>query len=441
MNKPVQPQRVRETAHPLFTSISRPFVITFLALAGFLYGYFTLSNSVIPHDGNKKDLIFESAEGDHYNFRVEKDRDSLFLKGKGHANPVLGYAKIPKQKFIFISNPPLLIWIILMSMMLSTALALLLPLCKCLADLVFEYRPGKLAWWSLGMMMGTFALILIPHLRSTDISNILTTFEISDSFEIILTDIGRAREIVYTTLAFAGFTIAVMYVGNSCIPNIETSVPYLGPELDKLSEDQLTSIDKENTKLMSVIQDVHKIKKYKYLRPFLTIYKLFNAQKIHSVLQERIPPPARPSVTQIARRYESMDRRLRFLLLSLALLIIYSVLTSATFQQVLSKAMYLNNGKNILLPSEYVYAYGLSFTVLLGIIYLPIDLHLRDQGKKIASKIRSEAGNDVQRLKDEKDLLILEGKESGLKNFSSVLAILSPVLGSAFTEFVKNISG
>jgi hypothetical protein len=139
------------------------------------------------------------------------------------------------------------------------------------------------------------------------------------------------------------------------------------------------------------------------------------------------------ALESIPSRFARLKDELKFHLTAVSILIMFSVITTAFIQQAIEKVITINGFP--IFPSEYVYAYGLVFTTLLAVIYLPTDYHLKTAAKQMASAIPE--GEKTSAVKEK--MVALGSQESGLKQLQVILSILSPILGSIFTEFVKGL--
>jgi len=133
-------------------------------------------------------------------------------------------------------------------------------------------------------------------------------------------------------------------------------------------------------------------------------------------------------------KFTALNNSLKFFLSSASILIMFSVVTTGFIQQALENVLSIKGFE--VFPSEYIYAYGLVFTVFLGAVYLPIAQHLRSEGRRMLMRFESQQQSEQQKEMVEK----LDIKESGLKNMQVILSILSPILGSIFSEVIKGLA-
>lgn len=130
-------------------------------------------------------------------------------------------------------------------------------------------------------------------------------------------------------------------------------------------------------------------------------------------------------------QYTLLKESLQFFLTSLSILILYSVIVTAMLQQALETVIHVEN--MTLFPSEFIYSYGLVFTIFLSIIYIPVHQHLQIRRQRLSENLNADE------LSSDKWKSILE-RESIEKSLGAFLSILAPLLGSAFSEVVKHIS-
>ena len=358
------------------TSLKILFIIG-LALADFIVSLLIVRYSIRFNDDISH--AFELKKTDdtsYYHFQVASDtlaKATMTNKNVKVEDIKPTVAKVGRAKFLFNSNPILLVWMLVFSMMLGTATGLLLPVCGWIKNLYVTFKPNVMAIVLLIIVI----LVIITggeFLQTPDFVNLLTAFEITRCFKILFLCTTGLNVIIRVTMLIGGATVLGMFVINACIPKIEDA--------------------------------------------------------------------AQNDSKKIVELYELLRQGLKFFLTVLSVLIVYSIFTSSLFQQTLNNSIVIKGLDNFtLFPSEFIYAYGLLFTIILAIIYLPIDYHLRYHGKKMAALIQQAMPTDEAQLKTaEKEIKILESQDSGLKSLNIFLTILSPILGSAFSEIIKHIS-
>ena len=113
-------------------------------------------------------------------------------------------------------------------------------------------------------------------------------------------------------------------------------------------------------------------------------------------------------------------------------MISFSVITTSFLRKSLLAAV--DAGSFDIFPIEFIFAYGMSFTVMLAIFYLPIYYQLRLKGVELNSKYTAVFTGDKEKLPVDKDFLI---KENGISNLKVALSILAPVLTSILGDIVN----
>lgn len=139
-------------------------------------------------------------------------------------------------------------------------------------------------------------------------------------------------------------------------------------------------------------------------------------------------------IDKILDSFRLLNDSLRFFLLAIAVLILYSLITTALMQRSINTVMVIRGFA--LFPTEFIYSYGLMFTVFLAAIYLPVHYHLKMEGKRIAAwMVASHDQNGIEEKIEQ-----LEMKEPWLKTLQIFLTILSPIIGSLITDLLKHIN-
>src|SRR5690606_17260188 len=84
--------------------------------------------------------------------------------------------------------------------------------------------------------------------------------------------------------------------------------------------------------------------------------------------------------------FQLLNDSLRFFLMAISVLILFSIVTTTLVQQSIDRVMTIRDFT--LFPTEFIYAYGLIFTTFLASIYIPIQYHLKSEGKRMADAFR-----------------------------------------------------
>lgn len=136
--------------------------------------------------------------------------------------------------------------------------------------------------------------------------------------------------------------------------------------------------------------------------------------------------PLKASEPNVTSLFLILRESMRILLSSLSIIIMFSVMTTAMLQQTIEAVLHIDGF--VIFPSDFVYAYGLIFTIFLASLYIPVYYRLRIIGLKIFDQA------------DKETLEMLQLKETPGRNLQPILSIFAPLLGSVFSELVKHIS-
>lgn len=136
------------------------------------------------------------------------------------------------------------------------------------------------------------------------------------------------------------------------------------------------------------------------------------------------------SVKQRFSKLKLLDDNLNVLLGVTSILIMLSVVALSVIHQAIQNQFTVVNA--IIFPSEFIYAYGLVFTIFLAIIYLPTHFFL----SQILQELKQT--QEFEEIETEgHSKMTLGGTLS--KNFQVLFAIIAPLLGSALTEILQQV--
>jgi hypothetical protein len=136
------------------------------------------------------------------------------------------------------------------------------------------------------------------------------------------------------------------------------------------------------------------------------------------------------SAMQRFSKLKLLDDNLNVLLGVISILIMLSVVALSVIHQAIQNQFTVVNAN--IFPSEFIYAYGLVFTIFLAIIYLPTHFYLN----QILVEVKQS--KDFEGLQaEEHSKMVLGGTLS--KNFQVLFAIIAPLLGSALTEMLQQV--
>jgi hypothetical protein len=151
-------------------------------------------------------------------------------------------------------------------------------------------------------------------------------------------------------------------------------------------------------------------------------------------------PVTNQPADQAISAFTELRSHLNYFLSAFSVLIVYSVITTSFLQQSVQNVLEIRyagpQGKPFpLFPSENVYLYGAVFTIILIIFYYPIAQQLKRKGIELKAWLATQG--TVLNPEQQKALTL---EEVSVKNVQVFLSILGPLLGSVFSEFIKNIS-
>lgn len=132
---------------------------------------------------------------------------------------------------------------------------------------------------------------------------------------------------------------------------------------------------------------------------------------------------------RVVECYRLLRRSMRFFLLSLGIQVGLATLATNALQEAINDHYSLLEGA--IFPVEFVWAYGLFLSLLLLLVFVPVNQRVTEAGNKLKRKI--EAGTLVhEQVPGKKTTLEQDlGLQRGLKqNLELVLTIMAPILGA-----------
>ena len=126
-----------------------------------------------------------------------------------------------------------------------------------------------------------------------------------------------------------------------------------------------------------------------------------------------------------------LDDSLNIFLGIISVLIMLSVVALSVLHQAIQSQLKVINAN--IFPSDFIYAYGLVFTIFLGIVYLPTHFHLN-----LLLQEEKESGEISRLSMEEQSKLVLGG--SLRQSFQVLFAIVAPLLGSALSEMLQQVA-
>lgn len=148
------------------------------------------------------------------------------------------------------------------------------------------------------------------------------------------------------------------------------------------------------------------------------------------------------SVEALGRKFDALNKALRLALQLLAIMVAFAVLTSNSLRLAF-RALLVEDRTDTLFPVEFVHVYGLFFSAVLAIIYLPIHYRLTEVGEAITEKLKAAAPAPAENatppntglLQRVFDKLSVTG--TGYQNLMTALSILAPALTSLIAKFFE----
>lgn len=144
-----------------------------------------------------------------------------------------------------------------------------------------------------------------------------------------------------------------------------------------------------------------------------------------------------------ADQFRLLVKSLNFYLFVLAILISGSTITTAFGREMFLQAF---NRQEILFPIEFVYLYGMVFTLFLGMAYVPIYIQLKRKGEWIVDHYEQRLEKSLHVAEEEPATLALEPlaemenlfllKGSTLDSAKVILSILAPLLTGVLSKLI-----
>jgi hypothetical protein len=139
----------------------------------------------------------------------------------------------------------------------------------------------------------------------------------------------------------------------------------------------------------------------------------------------------------LVKRFKKLSGSLNFFLFALAIMITGTTVVTAMGREAVVEA--IPWAADLLLPIDFVYLYGLVFTVLLAVVYIPIYVQLKRKGLEIMEGPINPVETTKQQVKafEESQLNILMMKSTSLDSLKVSLSILGPVLMSLLSKYLQ----
>jgi len=130
-------------------------------------------------------------------------------------------------------------------------------------------------------------------------------------------------------------------------------------------------------------------------------------------------------------KFNLLSHSLKFFLAVATVLITFSVFTTGTLRKAILLEVIVE-GVNMI-PIEFVYLYGLQFTIVLVIFCLPIYFQLRIKGQDIINSSKNEPEPNEPAIKN----MELFMQESVVDTFKVGFAILEPLISSILPDVLN----
>lgn len=261
-------------------------------------------------------------------------------------------------------------------------------------NLLFHYNPYLLIWGLTIVILTGLASGAIPLVRDR-ILNINKLFEIHWSvLALMVLVIAIVGVIMYFTLA---------------LPSYLSYYTFWTPFADALFEDHSTMTWVARGILILALPSL------------LGIALLFIAgQKLQNSLKDDLPK----AKTTFLEKYQELRGALSFFLIILTILITLTVMGTGAFRKALLTAVVVE-GLDIA-PVEFVYLYGLFFTIFLALFYAPVYLQLLNlkQQTKSIKELREFQESDTFKVTNWETIKILA-------------SLLAPLLSSILPGFLS----
>jgi len=146
---------------------------------------------------------------------------------------------------------------------------------------------------------------------------------------------------------------------------------------------------------------------------------------------------ANSPVEVLAAKFKRLNESLNVFLFVIAITITGSVVTTSLLREALMECLPIR--VHFLLPVEFVYLYGITFTLFLAIVYAPIYAMLRFKGSAIVDQVQlpeseERTGNAIKpHISDsQRDVFLL--KSTSIDTARVILSLLGPALAGYLTN-------
>jgi len=143
------------------------------------------------------------------------------------------------------------------------------------------------------------------------------------------------------------------------------------------------------------------------------------------------------SVEKAIAQFTNLNQVLMTALQVLAVLVVFSVLTTSALQQSIKSVLIVNSFD--ISPKEVSYVYGLFFSLFLGIIYVPNYLFLKSRLNNLKKEIQTglNVANEEDKVWSENILKSISFGSSALDNLKLALTVLAPLITGFLPEQLR----
>ncbi len=266
-------------------------------------------------------------------------------------------------------------------------------------SLVFNHNPKFLIWMIVFSLMTSYAFSFLPILLHR-IKNDLKFFRISKA--------ERIAAIILSVIILFAYAL-----GSGDSKNL----------LSILDINELTGVLFKNRYLLEIL----------IVANIAVGMLAFVGQLLIGIAISKLSPDSgKKSLDKTIERFNRYRESLKFYLSFSAGMISFSVITSSFLRKSLLAVM--DAGTFQLFPVEFIFAYGVSFTLVLAIFYLPIYYHLRLKGESLKKEFL-----DMNLDKEHEEMAnsVFTITEKGISNFKVALSILSPLITSILGDIIS----
>lgn len=139
------------------------------------------------------------------------------------------------------------------------------------------------------------------------------------------------------------------------------------------------------------------------------------------------------SITEAARKFELLERVLKKCLHVLAILVVFSGLTSSALAASIKNTIEISGFE--IFPQEISFAYGLLFSFFLAMIYLPVHAYIRFKSRTFIDDLSDSNQDTLDHLDKVKDLILV--KQGALQSFKVAFTVIAPLVTSFLPQFIS----